>query len=104
MGVLEFSPQEYSLRVNRAKVLMKEKGLDALLVTGECSHPTQNFRYFTGYQSREGLSNSNRPYIFILPTDGEPTMLVWEWLQFDALERTWIKDVRGYGVPFLLRW
>jgi Xaa-Pro dipeptidase len=100
MKVLEFSEKEYSLRVNRAKKLMERKDLDALLVIGECSHPTQHFRYFTGYQSREGATNSNRPYTLILPKEGEPNLLVWEWLQVDVLESTWIKDVRGYGIPF----
>ena len=100
MGVLEFSEQEYSLRVNRARALMEEKNLDALFVTGECSYPSHHFRYFTGYQSREGICNSNRPYILILPRDQEPAMLVWEWLQFDAFDRSWINDVRGYPIPF----
>jgi Xaa-Pro aminopeptidase len=97
---MEFSIEEYDLRSNKARKLMERDGLDGLFVTGGCSFPIQNFRYFTGVQPREGTTNTTHPYVFLLPKEGEPIVIVREMLAQDTSRQTWVKDIRGYAFPF----
>ena len=66
-----FSRREMDRRYAGARSLMRERGLDALLVTGE-----ENFQYFAGGSASLALHYSlTRPNVLVLPLDGEPVIL-----------------------------
>jgi len=88
----EFPPEEYQVRYERARQLMAQEGLDALLVTDVI-----NYRYFTGHTPRTG----NRPAFFILPLEGEPVLLASSDLGTrDALQMSHVSQVIPYDLPF----
>lgn len=97
---MEFTLEEYELRCNKARKLMERNRLDGLFVTGECTFPIPNFRYFTGVQPREGTTNTSFPYVFLLPREGDPIIIVRELLVHETRRQTWVKDVRSYPLPF----
>ena len=85
-----FSRAEMERRYARARELMGERKLDALLITGE-----HNFQYFAGTSASIGPGESTtRPSLFILPMDREPIIVT------SGRERIvlgcYVKDIRGY--------
>lgn len=67
-----FTRSEFEARMEKARALMTNAKLDALLVTSEF-----NFNYFTGLVTPFWLSWT-RPWFFILPREGEPIAIVSE--------------------------
>ena len=66
-----FSRAEMERRHARARELMGERKIDALLITGE-----HNFQYFAGTSASIGPAESfTRPSIFILPMEREPIIV-----------------------------
>ena len=53
---MEFPENEYQERVERAKCLMNEANLDALMVTGDSLY-SANYRYFSGHLPRDYQAN-----------------------------------------------
>ncbi|MCR4398168.1 MAG: aminopeptidase P family N-terminal domain-containing protein, partial [Firmicutes bacterium] len=97
---MDFPAAEYEARLERARKLMEERGLDALLV----SEPS-NYRYFVGYDQPFGAAWNGyiltRPFLCLVPRSGRPTLLVH--LSFENATRhsTWIQDVRTWSsLPF----
>lgn len=94
-------PDEYPKRARRARELMRERGIDCLIVTD----PT-TYSYFTGH--KVALSMRSRPAIFILPLEGAPAIIVWSGPEmFARLYKqpfpSWVTDRRIYPeVPFTL--
>jgi Xaa-Pro aminopeptidase len=92
-------PDEYANRVTRARELMRERGLDGLVVTDPV-----NYSYYTGH--KVALGARSRPAIFVLPLAGEPALITWSGP--DMLARihkqpfpSWVADRRIYPeVPF----
>ena len=85
-----FSRAEMERRYARARELMGERKIDALLITGE-----HNFQYFAGTSASIGPGESfTRPSIFILPMEREPIIVT------QGKERIvlgcYVKDIRGY--------
>jgi Xaa-Pro dipeptidase len=88
MSAFEIKTGEYSQRMTRARELMEQKELDALLLfTGP------NLVYFTGVPC--GRSGS-RPFLFILPKRGNPVLIVHDGRQFEARRLGIVDDVRTY--------
>lgn len=89
----DFPQNEYKLRHKRARELMDEKGLDGLLVGEEC-----NCRYLSGYTAH----SDQRPAFIILPLDGDLILIGGSKAPVAFLpgKRSWIKDIRGYSLPF----
>jgi Xaa-Pro dipeptidase len=80
---------EYPARIERARSLMAEHAIDALLLlTGP------NLVYFTGMPC--GRSGS-RPFVYVLPADGEPTLIVQDGRQFETHVFTGVGDIRTYS-------
>jgi Xaa-Pro dipeptidase len=80
---------EYPARIERARSLMAEQGIDALLLlTGP------NLMYFTGMPY--GRSGS-RPFVYVLPADGNPTLIVQNGRQFETHVFTGVGDIRTYS-------
>jgi Xaa-Pro dipeptidase len=92
-------PDEYANRVNRARQLMREHGMDGLIVTD-----TMHYSYFTGHKVAPWMRS--RPSIFVLPLEGEPALVTWSGPEmFARLYRqpfpSWVADRRIYPeVPF----
>ncbi len=92
-------PNEYPNRIKRARDLMRERGIDCLIVTDPV-----NYSYFTAH--KVALSMRSRPAIFILPLDGAPALIAWSGPDmFARLYKqpfpSWVEDRRIYPeVPF----
>ena len=90
---------EYDARVARARSLMRDRQIDALIVTDQ-SH----YSYFTGHAVAKWMRS--RPSIFILPLDGDPAVIMWSGPNmfarlYDRPFPTWVEDRRIYPeVPF----
>ena len=89
----DFPKDEYDHRYARARELMDKQGMDALLISEEL-----NYIYFTGHRSHQNMVDKLRPYVFILPRDGEPVVLTMAF-EFDMVKlTTWVEDVRPAGL------
>jgi Xaa-Pro aminopeptidase len=90
---------EYELRVLRAHQLMREQGIDGLVVTDPIT-----FYYFTG--QKVPTWQLGRPNCFLLPLEGEPVLISWSGPEMFARVSnrpypSWVKDRRIYPeVPF----
>jgi Xaa-Pro aminopeptidase len=84
----------FKRRLDALQEKMKELDLD-LVVYGSC----QNFQYLTGLliDWRRGIDLGGQVNNVFVPRKGEPILTIGEeWA--DVADRTWIKDVRAYGV------
>jgi hypothetical protein len=97
----EFPIEEYQVRSRHAVELLKQGGLDALIVTGGYTS-SLNYRYLSGHLPRDFQSNFSRPHILLLPRDGEPILIAYVLTAKDAQATSWVKDVRSYTQPFSL--
>lgn len=70
---------------------MAEQDLDALLVTW-----SSNYMWFTGHRSEQMLNDKIRPYVFLLPRDGEPVCFVMPFEESHVRLVSWIDEVRTY--------
>jgi len=88
---LSFSVEEYERRASKARDLMARHGLDACLFTKGA-----NLIYFSGY--RTTLFDSEfRPFLFLLPTDADPVLIVPNLEYGGAVKTSWVEDVRMWG-------
>jgi Xaa-Pro aminopeptidase len=86
----EFPEDEYRSRYERARILMEEAGLDALLVS-----EAGNYRYFTGHLP----PTKNRPTSFILPMDGTPCIVAATYGSQSAKQMSWVQHILAYDTP-----
>lgn len=93
-----FPESEYQARVERALELMKEQGLDALMVTGDylSSH---NYQYFTGHVPRDYQANTARTHVFVLTKEGATASCVQVFSELTA-RACWVEDISVYTQPF----
>jgi Xaa-Pro aminopeptidase len=85
---LDFPPEEFQRRVAQAQAQMRAQGMAALLV----SH-LDNIFYFTGYRS--WLRDSqHRPFAAVLPTAGDPILILPSLETGNANLKSWVRDVR----------
>ncbi len=96
MGHPEFSPfpvSEYEDRVAKARHLMEESGIDALVLTSK-----ENVVYFAGIQTI-GWDSKHRPLIVIVPRDPSSAvhMVLAESLFYVAWESSWVDELRPWG-------
>ena len=66
----DFPREEFEARYAKARALMAEQGLDALLITERL-----NYQYFSGHRSEQNAVDKIRSYMFILPAGDEPTLI-----------------------------
>ena len=91
--------QEYETRAARARELMKDHGIDGLVVTD----PT-TFFYYSGQRAPAWMKQ--RPNVFILPVDGEAAIVTWSGpgmfaRLYDRPYPSWVDDRHIYPeVPF----
>jgi len=71
-GIADFPKAEYERRLQTTKELMRERGVDGLLMTSE-----ENVAYFSGYRSTlAGYVKEASPATLILPATGSPSLIV----------------------------
>lgn len=85
---------EYESRIDRARALMTEDRLDAIMVTGE-----PNLPYFSGLESQIAWISPSRPWHLIVPRDGDPIAVIPASGVREWSETSWIKDVRTWRSP-----
>lgn len=88
-----FTADEFAGRVERARALMRDSGLDALLVTSEA-----NYRYLTGFISQFWLSPT-RPWYFILPLAGDPVAVIPEVGVENMRTTSWVARLETWPSP-----
>src|SRR5919202_3541176 len=94
-----FESDELRGRAARARELMAEQGLDALLVSGDFSAGA-NYYYFSGHLPRDYQQNFSRPHLMVLPLDGEPFLYVYGVNVDNARDMSYVVDVVAYAPPF----
>ncbi len=73
-------------RLERVRALMRERGLDALVVRAP-----DNVVYLTGFWGMKGYD------AVVFPAEGEPTLICLEPSREDAARTAWTEDVRTFG-------
>jgi Xaa-Pro aminopeptidase len=96
---MPFAQDEMIERRKRAQQLMEREKLDAIIVSGDFS-ACMNYYYLSGHAPRDYQSNFSRPHLMVLKQDGRASLLVYNVNKENALEESWVKDVRAYGPPF----
>ena len=87
-----FSKEEMERRYTKAREMMAQRGLDALLISNE-----ENFQYFTGTTGTIALHYSNtRPAIFILSMEKDPIIVTGKVVSLGLDTSCYVKDLRGY--------
>jgi Xaa-Pro dipeptidase len=94
-----FADTEMRARADRARALLEERGLDALLVSGDFS-AGMNYYWFSGHMPRDFQLNYSRPHVMVLPVHGDPFLYVYDVNVENARELSWVDDVVGYVPPF----
>jgi Xaa-Pro dipeptidase len=94
-----FADAEMRARAERARGLMEERALDALIVSGDFS-AGMNYYWFSGHMPRDFQLNYSRPHVMVLPLLGEPFLYVYDVNVENARELSWVDDVVGYVPPF----
>jgi Xaa-Pro aminopeptidase len=89
----DFPLSEYESRYARARAIMASEGLDALLITAET-----NYIYFTGHHSQQNPIDKIRPYVLLLPRDGDPICIVMPFEEGHVRLTTFIKSVHTYNL------
>jgi len=89
MEYKRFPKEEYEHRWERARTLMKEHALDALLIT-----EANNFTYLSG---GHGDFSFSRPTVMILPQKGQAVMIVHEFFEASQRRESWIGEIRSYS-------
>ncbi|MCC6805013.1 MAG: aminopeptidase P family protein [Anaerolineae bacterium] len=88
-----FPTEEYLARVEKARTLMEERGIDALLLTAK-----ENVIYFTGIRTI-GWNSKHRPMGVIIPrsSDKPVVTILPETLLDVSYHSSWIDDTRPWG-------
>ena len=96
-GVTPITPDERQARVERARRLMRDRGLDAMVLESGSS-----LFYYTGVR----WGRSERPFGVVIPVSGEPAWVApafeeqraWELLQPGTDLRVWQEDESPYRI------
>ncbi len=94
-----FDGRELEARADRARGLLEELSLDALLVTGDLS-AGMNYYWLSGHMPRDFQLNYSRPHVMVLPRTGEPFLWVYDANAENARRSSWVADVATYTPPF----
>lgn len=88
----EFSQDEFRQRLDKAQFLMREQGMDLLLLTSE-----PEVRYFSGFFTQFWLSPT-RPWFLLIPDRGFPVAVIPE-IGEALMRKTWVRDIRTWSSP-----
>lgn len=87
-----FPVEEFHARYTKAQQQMYEQEIDGIVLT-----TSQNFRYFSGFNS-QFWESPTRPFFIVLPREGDPVGVIPS-IGGPAMETTWIRDVRTWPAP-----
>jgi Xaa-Pro aminopeptidase len=87
-----FSQAEYESRTENAQRMMRERQLDAMLLTTEA-----HVRYFSGFLTQFWQSPT-RPWFLLLPATGKPIAVI-PTIGVAGMHQTWIEDIRSWASP-----
>jgi Xaa-Pro aminopeptidase len=93
VSILSISPQEHEARIERARALMREQEIDALVLSG-----LANLRYFAGFAPHIYVSPT-RPWFAVVPLVGEPVALVPEMGHADTAAQSWLGRIETWASP-----
>ncbi len=87
-----FPTAEFERRLMRLQAMMRDRRLDAVLLTTE-----PNVRYFSGFHSQFWHSPT-RPWFLILPADGKPIAVIPE-IGASGMAATWVDEIETWPSP-----
>jgi Xaa-Pro dipeptidase len=90
----DFPREEHETRINRAKELMRKRGIDAWVLFNE-----HNIRYFSGFEKVNYTNDDNWRRSVIIPSEGKPVSIVPQILYENFKITTWIEQIQPYGGP-----
>lgn len=88
----DFTKAEFEQRYARTRALMADRNLDAMLITERL-----NYQYYSGHRSEQCAVDKIRPYMVILPKDGEPTLITMPFEVAQVEQTSFIADIRTTG-------
>ena len=88
----DFTKEEFEARYAKTRALMAEMNLDAMLITERL-----NYQYYTGHRSEQCPVDKIRSYMFILPKDGDPTLITMPFEVAQVEQTSYITDIRTTG-------
>ena len=88
----DFPREEFEDRWARTRSLMAGQNLDALLITERL-----NYQYYSGHRSEQCAVDKIRPYMFILPKDGEPVLITMPFEVAQVEQTSYVTDIRTTG-------
>ena len=88
----DFPEEEFEARYAKARALMADRGIDALLVTERL-----NYQYFSGHRSEQNAVDKIRSYMFILPKDDEPTLITMPFEVAQVEATTFVRNIKTTG-------
>lgn len=98
MNVPWFPKEEYDLRHARARELMAEENLDALLATDVI-----NYTYLGGHRIPGLTPWRARPFVLILPMKRNPVLIGQLSVKQNMMKTSWIKNIKTWiGMPFTI--
>lgn len=89
-----FAPAEFEARVERARRLMTEERLDAVVVTSE-----PNLEYLSGFVTQFAWASPTRPWYFLLPRRGEALGVIPEIGATNWSETSWCHRIETWPSP-----
>lgn len=87
-----FDEEEYRSRWQKCQQEMEKEGLDVLVLSQHT-----NLIYMSGYRTHATRDTHFRPFICVLPKDGEPTLVVPRLEEASAKKESWFSKVRVWG-------
>jgi len=84
----DFPYAEWKARVDRARELMRENDIDALVMWKR-----EDVRYFFGFQTTHWDLPSLHPAVGIIPVDGEPILIVASLVLINAEAYCWTRNI-----------
>ena len=88
----DFTKAEFEQRYAKTRALMADRNLDAMLITERL-----NYQYYSGHRSEQCAVDKIRPYMVILPKDGEPTLITMPFEVAQVEQTSFIADIRTTG-------
>ena len=92
--VAPFDRAEFEQRIERARTLMTQAKLDALLVCSE-----QNLEYLSGFVTQFAWNTPTRPWYFVVPRTGRCTGVIPEVGLTNWLETSWCDNLLTWPSP-----
>lgn len=93
MNDMRFTTVEFEERFERARALMTEASLDAMVVSSQ-----KNVEYFSGFES-DLWASPTRPFYVLLPRSGTPMAIVPQGGDVPWLNSSWIKKIETWPSP-----